>query len=267
MINDLIYFIICLAVSAVGSVSGIGGGIIIKPIMDRMGQFSIPSVNFLSGCTILCMAGASLLRKEKNVKIQKNISALLATGACIGGIAGKELFHLIYFFYEQTGRQKSIGVIQTILLLLINTGILLYFFFKEKKDKKNKTKRKAVKSPAACIIIGFGLGLLSSFLGIGGGPVNVIALCYLFLMTPKETSVNSLFIIFCSQASSLAVNIITGTVPVFSWQTLAFMCFGGITGAFIGQLISKRINQYAVERLFVCVVVFLIALNIFNLAI
>jgi len=253
----LLYFIICAAVSVIGSVSGIGGGIIIKPLMDSFGVLSIPAINFLSGCTVLCMSGISLLFKEEDVKIQKKVSVYLAAGASTGGIAGKELFHLIY---ERANIQKLIGALQTSLLLSINIGILLYLFFKK------SIKQKVICNFVIYIIIGFGLGLISSFLGIGGGPINVIVLGYLFSMNPKEISLNSLFIIFCSQTASLIYSVMTKTVPVFQWRTLAVMCAGGIAGAVTGRLISKKIDKNAVEYLFICVVILLIALNIFNLS-
>lgn len=42
--QGLIVFFIVLFACSLGSVSGIGGGIIIKPLMDAMGGFSAASV-------------------------------------------------------------------------------------------------------------------------------------------------------------------------------------------------------------------------------
>jgi len=255
----LIYFAICVISSVVGSVNGIGGGIIIKPLMDSVGSLGLPTINFLSGCTVLCMSGVSLLRNGDDIKINKTVCVRLAVGAVIGGIAGKELF---YFIYELLNRQKLIGVIQTILLMALNTGILIYFFL-----RKRIIRHKIIRQPVVYIIIGFGLGLLSSFLGIGGGPLNIIILSYLFSMNPKEASLNSLFIIFCSQTASIASIVITGTVPVFEWRTLVLMCAGGVAGAVTGRFISKKISKNVVETMFIWVVIFLLVLNIFNLAV
>ena len=44
---------ICLAASTVGAICGIGGGVIIKPVLDAMQIMTVQQVSFLSGCTVL----------------------------------------------------------------------------------------------------------------------------------------------------------------------------------------------------------------------
>ena len=216
----------------------------------------MPAINFLSGCTVLCMSGVSLLLRDNSGKMQKNISISLAAGASIGGIAGKELFN---FIYEFISRQRLFCVIQTVLLLSINIAVLLYFFF------KTKVKHRNIEQPAVCVFVGLGLGVLSSFLGIGGGPFNIIILRLLFAMDTKKTYLNSLFIILCSQIIGLFYSVIKNNIPVFQLHTLLLMCAGGITGAVIGHLIYRKINIYSVERLFTWVLFFLIGINIYTL--
>ena len=44
-----IYFFTALAASFIGAVSGIGGGVIMKPVLDSMGEFPPAAASFLSG--------------------------------------------------------------------------------------------------------------------------------------------------------------------------------------------------------------------------
>ena len=63
--------------------------------------------------------------------------------------------------------------------------------------------------------------MISAFLGIGGGPLNIAILYYFFSMPPKVIVKNSLFIILFSQAASFMTTIITHTVPPFD---ILFLC-------------------------------------------
>ena len=52
-------YLLVLAISffacTVGAICGIGGGIIIKPVLDATGVADVATINFLSGCTVLAM--------------------------------------------------------------------------------------------------------------------------------------------------------------------------------------------------------------------
>lgn len=58
----LFYFLICITATTSGAISGIGGGVIIKPVMDAVSGLSISAISFLSGCTVLAMSVVSVLR-------------------------------------------------------------------------------------------------------------------------------------------------------------------------------------------------------------
>ena len=112
--------------------------------------------------------------------------------------------------------------------------------------------------------MGFVLGAVSSFLGIGGGPMNIAVLYYFFSMNPKEAAKNSLFIILFSQITSLCTTLITRTVPPFDVITMVVMCTGGIIGAEIGSYFSKRMDNNALERFFLIVLYIIIFINMYN---
>ena len=51
----LAFFLVSLCASAVGAVCGIGGGEIIKQVLDATGILAVTTGSFLSGCTVLSM--------------------------------------------------------------------------------------------------------------------------------------------------------------------------------------------------------------------
>ena len=61
----ILIFIICLLASVIGGICGIGGGVIIKPVLDAMGIMSVSAISFLSGLTVMSMSIISVLRQRK----------------------------------------------------------------------------------------------------------------------------------------------------------------------------------------------------------
>lgn len=52
----VIYFLIIFCASTIGSISGMGGGVIIKPALDFIGYHSLSSITFYSSVAVLTMA-------------------------------------------------------------------------------------------------------------------------------------------------------------------------------------------------------------------
>ena len=50
----ILCILVCFLASTVGAVCGIGGGIIIKPVLEAFQIMEIPALQFLSGCAVFC---------------------------------------------------------------------------------------------------------------------------------------------------------------------------------------------------------------------
>lgn len=57
-----ICFFIALFACLLGKMCGMGGGVIIKPVIDALGIMPVASINFLSACTVLGMSGWSTVK-------------------------------------------------------------------------------------------------------------------------------------------------------------------------------------------------------------
>ena len=99
-------------------------------------------------------------------------------------------------------------------------------------------------------MIGLLLGIMSSFLGIGGGPINLVVLGYFFSMDTKTAAANSLYIILFSQTASLLATLLTASVPEFRIPALILMVAGGIGGGIVGRKLNKKMDNKAVDKLF-----------------
>lgn len=253
----LVFFGVSIMSSIVGSICGIGGGVIIKPVLDAVGILEVSDISFLSGCTVLAMSIVSVTRyiRKGEIKVRVEISTALAIGAAAGGIFGKFLFQ---FFKRYTGNENLIGCVQAFVLILVTVGTLIYTICK----KQIRTKR--FEYGWIGILVGVLLGILSSFLGIGGGPVNLVVLGYFFSMSTKEAALNSLYIIMFSQTASLIQAFVTDSISQVRVGYLVVMVAGGSLGGMIGSKINKKMDEQKVDMLFIIVMIVIVGINIWN---
>ena len=258
--SPYLYFIflaVSFGASVAGAICGIGGGVIIKPVLDAFGAMSVSSISFLSGCTVLCMSCYSFVKAKLSGEslVDMKTGTPLAIGAAIGGVVGKALFQYLSSMFAD---QNVVGAIQSACLLVITFGTLLYTI------NQHKIKTRNVQNAVACIVIGTVLGISSSFLGIGGGPINLVVLFYFFSMDTKTAAQNSLYIILFSQAASLINTLVTGTLPEFGIGILILMAMGGILGGIVGRNINKKIDANAVNKLFIMLMVVIMLICVYN---
>lgn len=253
----ILFFAVSLLASIIGSICGIGGGVIIKPVLDVTGAVSVSLASFLSGCTVLSMSIISVFKsfRNKDNAIDMHKGTLLAIGGAIGGLIGKNIFQLIYNVVPD---ENKVGAIQAVVLVIITLGTFIYTI------QADQIKTHHVDNTAACTIIGLVLGIFSAFLGIGGGPINIVILSFFFSMGTKQAASNSLYIIMFSQLTSLFSTVINHNVPVFSVGVLVLMVSGGILGGMIGNKINKKIDSKTVDKLFIYLMVSIILINIYN---
>lgn len=252
--------LICFVATLVGAITGIGGGIIIKPLLDAVSGLPVATIQFLSGCTVLSMAAVSLARSRKHLRgggmIQRRHILLLSLGAAAGGVAGKELFEVLRAAAENQG---LVVILQNSVMVALVLGVFCYTLL------KSRIKTLCITNAATDIAIGLVLGVLGAFLGIGGGPINLVVLHYFYAMDTKEASFSSIFIILFSQLASLLMVLVKSTVPPFESPMLLLMVLGGAAGGFLGRLLSDKLSHRHVEVLFQVLLAAIAVVNIGNI--
>lgn len=254
----IVVFLVCFLSSTAGAICGIGGGVIIKPVLDAFGVMSVSAVSFLSGCTVLSMTTYSVLKSKLSGEshIEQKTGFPLAVGAAFGGVAGKWLFSLISSLSPD---RDKVGAVQAACLFVVTLGTLFYTIYKD------RIKTYHVTAAAVCVVIGLVLGILSSFLGIGGGPINLVVLFFFFSMPTKTAAENSLYIIFFSQIASLLSSAVSGSIPEFKISMLVLMAAGGIAGGVAGRTVNKKLSEKLVNRLFMVLMVVILFINLYNI--
>ena len=211
----------------------------------------------MSGCIVLSMTGYSIIKAQvaRESVIEKRVSTPLGLGAALGGLAGKQLFDGIRALFANP---DTVGAIQAAALFVVTLGTLIFTI------KKQKIQTLRIKGPVKCAVIGLGLGMMSSFLGIGGGPINLAVLFYFFSMDTKTAAQNSLYIILFSQLASFLFTILRGTVPDLPKLLLACMMCCGVLGGIVGRRINRKINEAAVNKLFLGLMAVIMAICCYN---
>ncbi len=253
----ILFLIVSFLASTAGAICGIGGGVIIKPVLDMLHLETVTTISFLSGCTVLSMTcysvGRSMLAGERRVALRTGTP--LAIGAAVGGLVGKQLFTSVRSLFAN---QNTVGAVQAVCLAAVTLGTLIYTV------NKSRISTRKVQNIWACMVIGLVLGIMSSFLGIGGGPINLVVLFYFFSMDTKTAAANSLYIILFSQLASVLATIFTATVPPFQWATMLLMIAGGIGGGIAGRALNRKMNEKMVDKLFIALMVVIIGISIYN---
>ena len=150
-----IFFVVSFLASVAGAICGIGGGVIIKPVLDMLGLETVAAISFLSGCTVLSMSCYSVTRSlaKGDSGVDLRVGTPLALGAALGGLAGKQLFELVRSLFADQG---MVGAVQAACLGVITLGTLAYTL------NKSRIPTHKISARLACVAIGLGLGIMSS---------------------------------------------------------------------------------------------------------
>ncbi|MDB3907008.1 sulfite exporter TauE/SafE family protein [Crocinitomicaceae bacterium] len=98
------------------------------------------------------------------------------------------------------------------------------------------------------ISIGVGAGILSGFVGIGGGVIIVPALMYAFSMSQYESQGTSLFVLLLPVGILAVRNYwVSGNI---NWKFGMVIALTFVAGGYIGSKLALRINPSIVKLVF-----------------
>ena len=232
----MLYFILSLITSTLGSLRGIGGGVILRPSLKLLGE-SAKSAAALSTFTVFIMAAISVYKYNKSKKIDftTGIKAglFIVPGSYIGTFA-------IAYVPE--------SFINFTYLFVLFVLICLMFF----KEKIHKIEVNYFFKLLISLVIGFCAGIL----GIGGGPFLIPLLMFIFHTEIKNIPGTSVFIVFISSLFSLMQHMADGNIDYIKALPLAA---AAIIGSVLGTRLNRKINEKAVISLYnvIMIVLFL----------
>lgn len=175
----ILYTLVVFLATVLGATSGAGGGAIIKPIFDMIGIDNATVIGMYSTIAVFAMCLSSIYKHSKNgMTFEKTILFGLSIGSLVGGIIGDWTFQQV----TQLIPNQTVTFIQSIFLSIVLFLVLLFTRAKEYCPTYRLRQLPII------FLAGALVGALSVFLGIGGGPLNVIVLVGLMSLSTKDSA-------------------------------------------------------------------------------
>lgn len=258
MVSYVILLATCFLACMLGPLCGIGGGVIMKPVIDALQVMSVSAASFLSGVTVMAMSLYTIADRARRHVFAVDLGSMapIAIGAAAGGAAGKAVFaHVI----GTLASPDLVGGAQAAILLALTALSIAYTL------NKARLPHPGLSGTAARAALGAVSGAAWSFLGIGGGPFNLVLLVFFLAMPTGAASQASLLIIAFSQAAGLIQMLAAGTVPTFPPMDLVGMIAMAIAGSIAGMRVSAHLDDAGRDRLYLAALALIGVICAYNL--
>lgn len=250
---SLIYVVIILIATTLGACAGIGGGIIIKPLFDLFNADNIQSISLLSAIAVFSMSILSILKNLQTLKHFKlNIILLIALSSIIGGYFGNSYFNYLLINIGST----QLRLLQSLSMCAVVIFLIIYFI-------KNFSSFNLLNN-WLIIFTGIILGFISSFLSIGGGPLNIAIYTWILGFSIKESVLYSIATIFFAQGTQLLAFILSFNFTDYNLTRVPYIICAAIIGALLGSYIYKKLNDKSIKAILTTVMILVLVINVYN---
>ena len=205
------------------------------------------------------------------------MGGVMVVGGLFGSIVGAALFRVL----QTTGQiDVVIGLLYVVILmwigsLMLKDALIALGYVGPKSEAEAKPPRHnrwvaslpgrwqfyssgLYISPIAPLTLGFGAGVLTVLLGIGGGFILVPAMIYLLAMPARIVIGTSLFMVLCVSGATTMVHALT--THAVDIVLAALLLVGGVVGAQYGAILTTRIKPDLL-RLALAVIILIVGLR------
>lgn len=276
-VNWLFIVILGFVVGVLSGMFGVGGGFLTTPLLIFYGI--PPTVAVASASTQITGASVSgVMVHMRRGGVDMKMGGVMIVGGLIGSVLGAVLFRAL----QSSGQiDVAIGLLYVLILGAIGTLMLKDSLVSLRLVPTRQTPQAPARhnrwvaslplrwrfyssglyiSPLAPLALGFLAGVLTVFLGIGGGFILVPAMIYLLAMPARIVIGTSLVMILAvSAATTMIHSLTTRAVDIV---LAGLLLVGGVIGAQYGALLTTRLKPDYL-RLALSIVILLVALRMF----
>lgn len=233
-------FVIGLILSAVIGLSlgliGGGGSILTVPILVYFLGVGPHEAVVMSLAVVgaTSLFGSYLHYRADNVDLMGGV--LFGSSGIVGALLGSPLTKLV---------SPEILLLSFGVLMLVVAASMIW----RKRQPMDMPARKP--HPVQAVLAGLGVGVLTGFLGVGGGFLIVPALVFFGGLSIKKAIGTSLFVIFLNCVAGLIGHLGQGA---FDWALTAAVMGLAVAGAIVGTMLSHRIAAHRLQRMFAVLV-------------
>ena len=225
MIDQFWLIFLGFAAGILGSMLGLGGGIIVVPVLTFLG-FSPTAAASNSLFAALSNAVASTISYSRQKRIEFSLGLKLGLLSIPGTVLGAVI---------STDVTPGIFKILFGLVLIASTA---YIFLRKKIETREKTL--SLQMIIFAIGASFFAGIISAFFGIGGGIIFVPLMVAGMGMAMKKAAPTSQLILLFSSLSGVITHSILGH-PDFTQA--GFLAIGSFVGGLVGARLSLEIKE------------------------
>jgi uncharacterized membrane protein YfcA len=260
-------FATSVAAGAAGAILGLGGGILLIPILTL---FYGVDLHYAMGASIVSViatssgaAAAYLRTRLSNVRIGLFLTLATVSGALVGaGLAGVVPVRALQLLLGLALGYSTFATMRQLRVELPESPepdpLALRFglegaYYDAPLDREVKYRATRVRQGFAAM---FGAGLLSGLLGIGSGAFKVLAMDYFMRLPMKVSTATSNFMIGVTSAATAGVYFARGDIHPLLATPVAV---GVLAGAVLGTRLMARMRNTTVRKAFLPVLAYLAA--------
>lgn len=275
MVEILQFMLIAVLAGFLGSLVGLGGGIIITPALTILFGFDIKYAIGASIVAVIATSSGSAIAFVKDNVSNMRVGMLLEVFTTAGGVVGALMAgvfssKLLYIFF-------SLILLNSFYGMLKKTGLITKLKKEEEKVENDKyadkyklnstyydkatgetVKYNVTNVPQGSLVM-FGAGFASGLLGIGSGAFKVVALDTYMKLPIKVSTATSNFMMGVTATASALIYFFNGTInPVVA----APIAIGTLIGSRTGAKVMQRLDAKYIRYIFLPILLFTI-INMF----
>ena len=275
MIEILQFMLIAVLAGFLGSLVGLGGGIIITPALTILFGFDIKYAIGASIVAVIATSSGSAIAFVKdhvsNMRVGMFLEVFTTAGGVVGALmAGVFSSKLLYIFF-------SLILLNSFYGMLKKTGLITKLKKEEEKVENDKyadkyklnstyydkatgetVKYNVTNVPQGSLVM-FGAGFASGLLGIGSGAFKVVALDTYMKLPIKVSTATSNFMMGVTATASALIYFFNDTInPVVA----APIAIGTLIGSRTGAKVMQRLDAKYIRYIFLPILLFTI-INMF----
>ena len=276
-VNALLIVVLGFVVGLLSGMFGIGGGFLTTPLLIFYGI--PPTVAVASATTQITGASVSgAMVHMRRGGVDMKMAGVMIVGGLAGSFVGAAMFRLL----QSTGQiDVVIGLLYVLILfsiggLMLKDSLVTLGFIGPKGGSQPAPRHNRwvaslplrwrfyasglYVSPLAPLALGSVAGVLTVFLGIGGGFILVPAMIYLLGMPARIVIGTSLIMILAVSAATTMIHALT--TRAVDVVLAALLLVGGVIGAQYGAILTTRLKPDYL-RLALAIIILLVGLRMF----
>ena len=271
MVEILQFMLIAVFAGFLGSLVGLGGGIIITPALTILFGFDIKYAIGASIVAVIATSSGSAIAFVKDHVSNMRVGMLLEVFTTAGGVVGALMAgvfssKLLYIFF-------SLILLNSFYGMLKKTGLITKLKKEEEKVENDKyadkyklnssyydkatgetVKYNVTNVPQGSLVM-FGAGFASGLLGIGSGAFKVVALDTYMKLPIKVSTATSNFMMGVTATASALIYFFNGTINP---AVAAPIAIGTLIGSRTGAKVMQRLDAKYIRYIFLPILLFTI---------